>query len=277
MFHNRRLTGLRALSASAAVVLVLAGAGPAHAEWQVGASPEAALIPSTWTYNMYDIAGVRYQNPDWRACTGAATEMMLNMIALGPQEDTPPLRGGLPDPSLHWHVDTSYDTQEGILAWERNNMTMIWSAPGTDPHGWRNALNYFGWGSINAGVYRDASYSSYDAAVRAVVSSLARHQRPVGILAWFGGHAQLVTGYKVTGEDPRVGDDYAIVGIYLTDPLEADNMRNTWVSYRDWKTGPGTYRFGQYWALESPYRDPIDGAIGDREWHSKWVIIEPVK
>src|ERR1700690_972716 len=120
MFHNHRLTGLRALSASAAVVLVLAGAGPAHAEWQVGASPEAALIPSTWTYNMYDIAGVRYQNPDWRACTGAATEMMLNMIALGPQEDTPPLRGGLPDPSLHWHVDTSYDTQEGILGWERN-------------------------------------------------------------------------------------------------------------------------------------------------------------
>jgi hypothetical protein len=91
---------------------------------------------------------------------------------------------------------SSYDTQESSLAFERDNMTMLTSSAGTDPHGWRNAFNYFGWGSLDADVYRDAAYSSFDAAAKVAVSAIATTHKPVGILARAGGHAQRVIGLR---------------------------------------------------------------------------------
>ena len=58
-----------------------------------------------------------------------------------------------------------------MLSYERSNMTMLAASAGSDPHGWRNALNYFGWGSIKAGAYEDAAYPSFDAAARAVAAA----------------------------------------------------------------------------------------------------------
>ena len=130
--------------------------------------------------------------------------------------------GHLPTPALHWQFDNSYEMQGHILKYERDHMTMSRTYPGSDPHGWRNALNHFGWGSIDAGVYVDSAYSSFDKAARATVSPIARFDKPVGILGWFGAHAQMVTGYTVHGEDPRVSDDWTIIGVYITDPLQAD-------------------------------------------------------
>ena len=40
---------------------------------------------------------------------------------------------------------------------------------GADANGWRNALNYFGWGSMSAGIYAVKAYDSYDSAVSAAV------------------------------------------------------------------------------------------------------------
>lgn len=97
-----------------------------------------------WTLALFDKAGVRHQNPDATACTAASVQTSLNLIAIR-GEDT------------QWSVTTTYEMQESILDYERSNMTMPTAFVGSDPHGTRNALNYFGWGSMQAGVYADAA------------------------------------------------------------------------------------------------------------------------
>ena len=60
--------------------------------------------------------------------------------------------------------------------------TTRWPAgDGSDPHGWRNALNYYGWGAgaLDAGarVYDDFSYSSYGCAMKAAVRAHGRDRQ----------------------------------------------------------------------------------------------------
>jgi hypothetical protein len=221
---------------------------------------------ATSTLDLYDVRADRWQDPDLTACTAASTESMLNTIFYAATA-----------PGLLWHPTTSYLTQETILAFERANMTMLGTSAGSDPHGWRNALNYFGWGSLTSAAYRDSSYSSFDAAAKAAVSALARYHKPVGILSRGGHHAQVLTGYEVTGDDPGTGSlNFAIVGVDLTDPYQSAGYRDTWVNLSDWRSGSFSIQFSPYLETDSPYQDPIDGQIGTSEWYQKWVIIEPV-
>jgi hypothetical protein len=219
-----------------------------------------------WTLDLFDPSAERWQDPDMKACTAASTLSMLNTAL-----DAVPA-------GMVWHPTTSFEEQEEILSYERDHMTMSqWSA-GSDPHGWRNALNYFGWGSMQAGVYVDSSYSSLEAAARATVSAIAINNKPVGILAHAGGHAQFVTGYRVIGDDPRTGSaNFRVQGIYLTDPLSSQDHRDTWISYADWAGGGPWVRFSPYLESDSPYVDPIDGHVGTSEWYDKWVIVDPIR
>jgi hypothetical protein len=243
----------------------------------VSAPMAAASAPATWKADLYDARAVIWQEPDGSACTSAAAQMMLNIVAYesGSEYLAPP-DSLAPRTAPRWHVDTSHETMEALQAYERSNMTMLASSAGADPHGWRNALNYFGWGSVNAGVYRDSAYFSFDDAARAVVTSVARTGSPVGILARGGSHAQLVTGYVVTGEDPRIGDNFTIQGVYLTDPLRRVAMRDAWIPLDDWRSGAEAVRFSRYLQNDSPYRDGLDGNVGTSEWYGKWVIVSPV-
>ena len=262
-----------------AAILTLTASGSVRAEPPMeGAATEVQPPPPIWSDNIYNPAVVRFQNPDWAACAAAAAQSMLNLISLSLEADVPPPRGGsLPSTTFRWMMTNSFEMQEQILAYERDNMTMYWSSFGTDAHGWRNALNYYGWGSMRAGVYVDSPYSSFDAAARQTIHSLAVTGKPVGILGWFGGHAQYVTGYTVQGDDPRVSNNWRIIGVFLTDPLESDHIRNAFVTYETWRDGPTYYRFSPYYNSDSPFTDPIDGASGNAQWWGKWVIVEAVK
>jgi hypothetical protein len=223
--------------------------------------------PPTSASDSFDPRAERYQNPDYLACTAASTESMLNTVSYSGSTS-----------GLVWKPTISFVTQESILAYERAHMTMLTTSPGTDPTGWRNALNYYGWGSIDAGVYRDSAYTSFDAAAKAAVSALARYHKPVGILALSGQHAQFITGYDVTGDDPSTGSmNFRIVGVDLTDPWRAAGHRDTWITYADWRSGAIWVRFTPYRETDSPYRDPIDNAVGYDQWYGKWVIIDPIK
>jgi hypothetical protein len=202
--------------------------------------------------------------------------MMLNMAVYW--EDYSPVGAGEPEPMppYGWKPDVSYARQESILAYQRRTGTMLLSWPGADAHGWRNALNYYGWGSIRAGVYRDEAFDSFDGAVRSTVSSIALYRKPVGVLGWAGDHAQIVTVYRVTGDDPRTGmTDFSVVGVYLTDPLRSDGFRDHYVSLATWRSAAETIRFTPYLMTNSPYVDPIDGHQGNAEWDGRWVVIEP--
>jgi hypothetical protein len=239
-------------------------------------APSPYTTSSTWTLDVYDARAVRWQNPDLTACTAASAQMMLNMAVYW--EDYSPVGAGEPEPMppYGWKPDVSYARQESILAYQRRTGTMLLSWPGADAHGWRNALNYYGWGSIRAGVYRDEAFDSFDGAVRSTVSSIALYRKPVGVLGWAGNHAQIVTGYRVTGDDPRTGmTDFSVVGVYLTDPLRSDGFRDQYVSLATWKSGAKTIRFTPYLMTNSPYVDPIDGQQGNAEWDGRWVIIAP--
>jgi hypothetical protein len=222
---------------------------------------------STWTFDLYDPRAERWQDPDSTACTAASAESMLNTIAYTGSDST-----------LLWRPTTSFSVQESILHFERAHMTMRTRSPGSDPHGWRNALNYYGWGSIDAGVYRDSAYPSLAQAEKAVVSAIAIYHKPVGVESQGGAHAQYITGYKVTGNDPSTGSlDFSIVGVYLTDPWRSARYRDSWITAARWHWGWSWLQFDPYRQTDSPYRDPIDGQIGRTEWDGKWVIIEPVK
>jgi hypothetical protein len=228
-------------------------------------SPAVAAGSDTYQFDLYGSRGVLYQDPDYTACVATASEMMLNMTIY--QEDLSYLSSSneVFQQPIRWHQDTSYAKQEEMLAYARANMTMLTTSAGTDPHGWRNILNNYGWGNIHAGVYRDSSYASLDLAAAAVVTALARHDRPVGILARAGQHAQLVTGYVVSGADPAVSDGFTVVGVYVTDPLQSMAMRDTYVPIATWRSGASTVRFSAYMETDSPYTDSIDGQVGRTE------------
>ena len=243
----------------------------------VAAPMAAAAGSTTLTVDVYDPRAALWQDPDKLACTSAAAQMMLNVVAYeATAEYFAPPDGRDVGPAPRWRPDTSHGTTEAMLAYERANMTMLAASAGSDPHGWRNALNYFGWGSIKAGAYEDAAYLSFDAAARAVVVALAQSRRPVGILARGGVHAQLVTGFVVSGAYPRAGADFSIVGVYVTDPLRSAGLRDAFVTLDTWRAGAATISFTPYLQGDSPFRDGIDGNTGTAEWYGKWVIIEPV-
>jgi hypothetical protein len=227
--------------------------------------------PALFHLDLYESSLVRYQDPDRTACTAAATMMMLNFTSARGD-------GGS---GFAWTQTVAYDTQEGILAWERANDTLQAGSPGSDPHGWRNALNKYGWQDwtdVSTMHYEDASYSSLESAVKASVQAIARFHRPVGILAWSGSHAQIMTGYDVYGADPASSSAFTVADVYLTDPLVADGLRDTKIDYSGLAGGPSLYRFTTYTWRDSPYDDPYEpGNVASYlEWYGKWVVILPV-
>jgi hypothetical protein len=239
------------------------------------ASATPAGSPQTdWTLSLYNENGVRFQNPDHEACTAASVQTTLNMIALS---------GG----STSWSPTIEYAVQERIFEYERSNMTMPATSAGSDPHGTRNALNYFGWNSMWAGVYVDRAYSTFDEAAKAIVSTIARTHKPAIIFTWFGGHTQVVSGYKVHGANPATSNDFTVVGVYLTDPLvgagyltydgashEVQTIKaDTFVTLANWKSGPDAVQYRRYWQADSTLEDPIDGNIGKKEWYNRWVVV----
>ena len=244
----------------------------------VGASPVAAATPTA--LNLYDPGAFVYQDPNYYACTSASAMTMLNMVAIK----------GTGGSGFRWALNRSGATRDAMLQWERKNDTLA-GGNGSDPHGWRNALNYYGWGSsalwAGSRVYDDRAYASFDAAVKAAVRAIARYRKPVGILAWAGQHAQMVTGYYGLSGDPFAKDSqgnftnaFTISGVYLSDPLKSQALVNTRISYSYLKAGANLkIRFRAYLETDSPYDDPYTAGTtaSTNEWYGRWVIVAPVR
>jgi hypothetical protein len=252
-------------------------------------APGPANASHTWTTNLYDARAFLYQDPYGTACTAASTMIMLNTIAYRKT-------GGAAfrwTPTRVKNDANRSNTRDmtSILWFSRSRDTLSAFGAGSDPHGWRNALNYYGWGSAamtNSGssVYADLQYSSYDAAVHAAVRAIARYRMPVGILAWAGRHAQVMTGYVVDGENPATSDAFTVRYVYLSDPLYSDFMVNRKVSNATFKNGTWRVRFQAYREADSPYDDPyragwkrssVTPTRGPSEWYRRWVIVAPVR
>ena len=292
----------RSAVAAATLILVVAGAAPAAAavpgDAPQSASSEvltfdsrasadggtAATASSTTSspssLNLYNANGFRYQDPNLYACTSTNAMNMLNFIALA----------GTGGTAFAWKVNLSGATRDSILEWERTHDTLK-GGNGSDPHGWRNALNYYGWGTSTlwAGkrYYDDYSYTLYDSAVKSAVRAMIRYRKPVGILAWAGKHAQMLTGYFGLSGDPFAKDAsgkytnaFTVSGFYLSDPLQSQARVNSRVYYTTLKSSTNLkLRFQPYYETDSPYDDPYTAGVraSKDEWYGKFVIIAPVR
>jgi hypothetical protein len=230
--------------------------------------------------NLFQAAGFRYQDTNYYACTATSVMDMLNFIALTG-------RGGA---DFRWTASLSGTKRDAILAWERTHDTMS-GGNGSDPHGWRNALNYYGWGSssLYEGTrhYNDYSYSTYGKAVKAAIRAMIRYRKPVGITAWQGRHAQMLTGYDGLVGDPFALDatghytnTFQVTALYLTDPLLADGMVNKRIGYVTLGASSSTrIRYAPYYETDSPYDDPYSSGWRKSrdEWYGRWVIVAPVR
>ena len=233
-------------------------------------------ITVTSALNLFRSAGFRYQDPNFYACTATSVMDMLNFVAIVGSGGT----------GFRWSVGLGSTRRDTILAWERSHDTMV-GGNGSDPHGWRNALNYYGWGTAamygTARVYEDYAFTSYARAVKAAVRTIIRTHKPVGIAAWRGQHAQMITGYDGLVGDPFATDaagsytnTFTIAAVYLTDPLAADAAVNKRITYTTLGTTTNTrFRFQPYYETDSPYDDPYTtGWIRARtEWYGRWVIV----
>jgi hypothetical protein len=232
---------------------------------------EAPPPDRTYTENLYSNL-VRYQDPDLTACVATATMIMLNQVAAN----------GRKGKGFQWTTSVSVTRQRNVMRWARAHDTLERGPGGTDPNGWRNALNQYGWGDYqdpDSMTYEVFAFNSYDKAVKTAISAMARYDRPVGILGWAGGHAQVLNGYTVYGQDPATSMDFTVRYVYLTDPLKRDALRNTRITYTKFITGPLKYRLRKYRQKDSPLDDPyIDGVIAaDKGWYGRYVIVAPVK
>ena len=235
-------------------------------------------ITSPVALDLFKAAGFRYQDTNWYACTATSAMDMLNFIRLGGQGGT----------GFRWTARLDASVRDSILAWERTHDTLA-GGNGSDPHGWRNALNYYGWGSaaLSSGsrVYEDYAYSSYERAVKAAVRAMIRYRKPVGIAAWRGTHAQMLTGYDgLVGYPFAVDDagnytnDFTIVAVRLTDPLKSSAVVDKRIAYTNLRSTSNTrVRFQPYYETDSPYDDPYTaGSVRARdEWFGRWVIVAP--
>lgn len=276
-----RFGGLRARIVTAPLLALLVVVG--------AFLPAPAAADTTHSRNLWVDAAFLYQDPYNNACTAASTMIMLNTIAYRGT-------GGNGFAWTPYRVKKSPDPADkrdmtSILSFERAHDTLVADTSGSDPHGWRNALNFYGWGKAamtdpSLMPYVDKAYRSFDGALKAAVKAIARQQMPVGILAWAGGHAQVMTGYIVTGDDPRISNDFTVTYVYVSDPLKRSEVVNRKLSYEAFKAGALRYRFRRYLESDSPYDDPyVDGtiassvssAVGPSEWYSRWVIVVPVR
>jgi hypothetical protein len=230
--------------------------------------------------NLFVANGFRFQDPNPYACTATSVMDMLNFIAARQT-------GGS---GFRWGATLSGATRDAILAWERSHDTLA-GGNGSDPHGIRNALNFYGWGATalyqGYRVYEDLAYTSYDAAVKGVVRALIRTRKPAAILAWAGRHVQMVVGYYSLNGDPfakdsfgRYTNQFTVGGVYLADPLQSQGFVNAVVPYGTLRSTTNLkLRFRPYMETDSPYDDVYtSGTRAARdEWYNRWVAVLPIR
>ena len=230
--------------------------------------------------DLYVASAFGYQDPNYAACTSASAMNMLNFVRAAGSGGT----------DFRWTRSVSATTRRTILRWERSHDTLT-GGSGSDPHGWRNALNYYGWGAAallpEGRVYDDVAYTSYGSAIRAAVRAIITTHKPVGMMGWQGHHSQVITGYFGLTGDPfatdgsgRFTDAFSIGGLYFSDPLRSNRMRHIRVSYDGLQhTTNYRLRFRAFMQTDSRLDDPY--ASGWRaardEWHRRYVLILPLR
>ena len=119
-----------------------------------------------------------------------------------------------------------------ILSFARANDTLKTGARGSDPHGWRNALNAYGWGSDAMTdpakrVYDDRAYRSFNGAVTRGGQAIARGRSRSGSSAGPAGTPRSSRATSSPAPTPGVSSDFTVRYVYLSDPLATGTEPST--------------------------------------------------
>jgi hypothetical protein len=241
----RRSPGAARLAFALAATLVLgaAASSPAlAADARSGGAPVRTSVPPpvqrTRTVDLSRPgAAVTQYTSYW--CVPAATQTMLNLV-----------RGT---------SDRSYATQARLYRELRAANKYTYPTLGNDVRGWARVLT----AHLPAGMgYSDHSFSSQGAAYAAIVDSMDRTGRPVGIVVDRGSHAWTILGFRVT-ETVGVPGSRTILGFYVVGPL--GSPRDPWPK--------AYYTVSQLSARFTRYHESTRVVV----WEGKYVIVEPLQ
>jgi len=232
--------------------------------------PELDPKPKVYKENLFSNKGDLFQY-DNTTCVPATTQMILNFI----------YQNGSGGEGFDWELNTSNQKQRKLRSWIRAHDTLYPGGVGSDPNGWRNGLNKFGWNEFkkqNKRVYEVMTFNNKDNAMRTIVESIAKYDKPVGVIGWNGKHAYIVHGYVADG-DPAESDDYKVKSIFMTSPLRSDHIVNKKISYRNFKKGKYNERLTRYHEDDSPFKDKYSSGNkrADKDWSNSIILLIPVK
>ena len=165
----------------------------------------ASLVPLTanagtvWRLNLYRSSGFLYQDPYYTACTAAATMMMLNFIDLNDSGGARLPLDDVPDEEQLGEVERPRHDLHPVVRAEPRHAVRRAAGQRSPRLAERAELLRLGRGRahglVEAG-YDDHAYTSFDAALKEAVTSMARFRKPVGVAG--------------PGRRPRPGRDRAM-------------------------------------------------------------------
>jgi hypothetical protein len=134
---------------------------------------------------------------------------------------------------------------------------------GEGPAGWAAGL-----GVLGAGKYEVRVYATRAAALRDGVIALRTTGRPVGILAWWGAHSWVLTGFQ-SDADPAVFKSFNVSGYNIVDPWYP-RISSIWGRAK----APDTLRTPAEMVHNLPAWTRPEGHYPARD--GKWLMIIPV-
>jgi len=234
------LPGASAASATPEPVVV----APAAAASRVPVGPPRKSVPLELPAYQMDIyrKGIFVSQIDKHHCMSAAMQNMLNLI--GPKVDTTAVTQRRISDLAHRLSDDALDHTWG-------------------PNGWAKGLTQLG-----AGTYVVVVYDTRAAQLKAAVEALRRTGRPVGILAWWGAHSWVLTGFRASA-DPAITDRYTVSAYNIVDPWYP-RISSIWGA----ASPPDALHAPANMVHNLPAWTRPEGHYPDRD--GKWLLVLPV-
>ncbi len=198
------------------------------------AATAQVTVAAAYRLDLYrGTAYVRQYTGTW--CVGAAVQMMTNLARRT--------------------SNRSWARQAFLMRVARAYDTLPWWRPGSDPAGWATTLRRAGAGSS----YRYLMFGSRQAAIEYAARRIQLTRKPVGILAWNGAHAWVMTGF-VASANPSTTSASVVAAVILSGPLGSPRDPIDRVM-----TMPAF----------APYFGPYRQRDGWRGWVGRYVVIAP--
>ena len=232
-------TGRRRIDLGAIGLALVLGLGSALA-----GGPQPVQAARVYEFDLYR-PGDFVAQTNLVQCVGASMQMMINLVSA--------------------RDDRSAATQRRL--WQLARQLGPPRPPDRPPRrgasvqGWAAGLN-----RLDQGPYAVVGYPSLADALYAAARAMRRTGRPVGLLAWGGRHAWVMSGFRATA-DPAVTDDFRVTHAIVLDPLYPLDS-TTWGR----SPAPGSSltpaRLGQAFV---PRRGSWSGVLS-----GMWVIVQPI-